>query len=109
VLDAAWEFVKFMTSPEGSLYLSTHSGYVPIYKDALEWPELQAHLEEYPLQRVPAEALQYSYAIPVFPALGTSDGALRRAIEAVELGASTPQEALDEAKTVVDQNIAEQP
>ena len=109
VLDAAWEFVKFMTSPESSLHLSTHSGYVPIYKDALEWPELQAYLEDHPLQRGPIESLQYSYAIPIFPALGTSDGALRRAVEAVELGASTPQEALDEAKTVVDQNIAEQP
>ena len=109
VLDAAWEFVKFMTSPENSLYLSTHSGYVSIYKDALDWPELQAYLEEHPLQRVPIESLQYSYAIPIFSALGTSDGALRRAVEAVELGASTPQEALDEAKTVVDQNIAEQP
>jgi len=109
VLDAAWEFVKFMTSPESSLHLSTHSGYVPIYKDALEWPELQAYLEEHPLQRSSIEALQYSYAIPIFSALGTSDSSLRRAVEAVELGASTPQEALDEAKTVVDQNIAEQP
>jgi sn-glycerol 3-phosphate transport system substrate-binding protein len=108
VLDAAWEFVKFMISPEGSLHLSTHSGYVPIYKDALEWPEMQTYLEEHPLQRVAVESLQYSHAIPIFPALGTSDGALRRAIEAVELGASTPQEALDEAKTIVDQNIAEQ-
>ncbi|HHE73428.1 MAG TPA: ABC transporter substrate-binding protein [Chloroflexi bacterium] len=107
VLEAAWEFVKFMTSPESSLYLSTHSGYVPIYKDALEWPEMEAYLEEHPLQRVPIEALQYAYAIPVFPALGTSDGALRRAVEAVELEAATPQEALNEAKAVVDQNIAE--
>jgi len=109
VLDAAWEFVKFMTSPESSLYLSTHSGYVPIYKDALEWPEMQTYLEEHPLQRVPIEALQYSHAIPVFQALGTSDSALRQAVEKVELGAATPQQALDEAKTVVDKNIAEQP
>ncbi|RLC89298.1 MAG: hypothetical protein DRI79_07215 [Chloroflexi bacterium] len=108
ILDAAWEFVKFMTSPDGSLHLSTHSGYVPIYKDALEWPDLQVYLEEHPLQRVPIEALQYSYAIPVFPALGTSDGALRQAVEKVELGAATPQEALNEAKAVVDKNIAEQ-
>jgi sn-glycerol 3-phosphate transport system substrate-binding protein len=108
ILEATWEFVKFMTSPKSSLYFSTHSGYVSIYKDALEWPELQAYLEEHPLQRVPIESLQYSYAIPVFPALGTSDGALRRAVEAVELGAATPQEALDQAKAIVDQNIAEQ-
>lgn len=108
IMEAAWEFVKFMTSPKSSLYFSTHSGYVSTYKDALEWPEMQAYLEEHPLQRVPIESLQYSYAIPVFPALGTSDGALRRAVEAVELGAATPQEALDEAKAIVDQNIAEQ-
>jgi len=57
---------------------------------------------------VPIEELEYSYAIPVFSALGTSDGALRRAVESVELQAATPQEALDEAKKVVDKNIAEQ-
>ena len=108
ILDAAWEFVKFMSSPEGSLYFSTHTGYVPIYKDALDWPEMQAYLEEHPLQQAPIEALEYAYAIPVFSALGTSDGALRRAVESVELRAATPQEALDEAKKVVDKNIAEQ-
>ena len=108
VLDASWEFVKFMTSPESSLYFSTHSGYVPIYRDALEWPDMLAYLEDHPLQRVPIESLQYAYAIPIFSALGTSDGALRRAVESVELQAASAQEALDEAKTIVDKNIEEQ-
>jgi sn-glycerol 3-phosphate transport system substrate-binding protein len=108
ILDAAWEFVKFMTSEPGSLYLATHTGYVPIYKDALQWPELQAYLEANPLSRVPIEELQYSYAIPVFPSLGTSDSTLRQAIEAVELGANDPQAALDEAKAIVDQDIKDQ-
>jgi sn-glycerol 3-phosphate transport system substrate-binding protein len=105
ILDAAWEFVKFMTSPESSLYLATHTGYVPIYKGAFEWPEMKTFLEEHPVQRVPLEALQYAYAIPVFSALGTSDASLRRAVESVELQAATPQEALDEAKQVSDQNF----
>lgn len=108
ILDAAWEFVKFMTSPESYRYFSAHSGYVPIYKDALEWPEMQTYLKDHPLQQVPIESLRYSYAIPVFQALGTSDGALRRAVEAVELRANSPQKALEEAKSIVDQNIAEQ-
>jgi sn-glycerol 3-phosphate transport system substrate-binding protein len=108
ILDAAWEFVKFMTSEPSSLYLATHTGYVPIYKDALQWPELQAYLEANPLSRVPIEELQYSYAIPVFPSLGTSDSTLRQAIEAVELGANDPQSALDEAKAIVDQDIKDQ-
>jgi sn-glycerol 3-phosphate transport system substrate-binding protein len=108
ILDAAWEFVRFMISPESSLYLATHTGYVPIYKDALEWPEMQSYLQENPLRRVPIEELEYACAIPIFSALGTSDGALRRAVESVELRAATAQEALDEAKTVVDRNILEQ-
>jgi len=108
VLDVSWEFIKFMTSPESSLYLATHTGYVSIYKEALEWPEMQTYLEEYPLRRVPIEELEYAYAVPIFSALGTSDSSLRRAIESVELQAATPQEALDEAKIVVDKNIAEE-
>ena len=108
ILDAAWKFVEFMTSPDSSVYLSMHTGYVSTYKGALDWPELQAYLDEHPLQRVPVESLEYSYAIPVFPALGTSDGVLRRAVESVELQAAAPQEALDNAKVIVDKNIAEQ-
>jgi sn-glycerol 3-phosphate transport system substrate-binding protein len=107
IVEASWEFVKFMTSRESSFFLSTHTGYLPIYRDALEWPEMQAYLEARPEQRVAIQELDYAYAIPVFSALGTSDGALRRAVEAVELGAATAQEALNEAKTVVDKNIAE--
>lgn len=107
MLDAAWEFVKWMTSPQSSLYLSTRTGYVPIYQDALAWPELASYLEENPLRRVPIEALEYSYAIPIFVSLGTSDGQLRKAVESVELGAATAQEALNVAKAVVDADIAE--
>lgn len=108
IVDASWEFVKFMTSPESSLFLSTNTGYVSIYRDALEWPEMITYYETHPLRKVPMDELEYAYAIPVFPALGTSDGALRRAVESVELQVATPQEALDEAKQVVDANIAEQ-
>ncbi len=108
ILDAAWQFVKFLTSPESSLYLSTHTGYVSIYKDALEWPDLQAYLATHPLQQIPMEELEYAYAIPIFSALGTSDGALRRAIESVEFQVASPQEALDEAKIVADKKIAEE-
>lgn len=107
VLDAAWEFVKWMTSPQSSLHLSTSTGYVPIYKDALDWPELAGYLEDNPLSRVPIEALEYSYAIPVFVSLGTSDGQLRKAVESVELEAATAQDALNTAKTTVDADIAE--
>lgn len=105
---SSWEFVKFMVSPESSLYLTTHTGYIPIYADALEWPEIQALVAENPVRKAALDSLPYAVSIPVFSALGNSDLALRNAVEKVELGAATPQQALDDAKASVDHAIQTQ-
>lgn len=107
IKQAAWTFIEFLTNEESSLYFSTHTGYLPIYKSALDWPELQAYLEDHPQQAIPIMQLDYAYSIPEFSALGSSDAQLRVAVEAIELATSTPQEALDHAKTVVDNVIAD--
>ncbi len=105
---ASWEFVKFMTSEQSSIYLTTHSGYIPIYKDASNWPEIQKLLAESPLRQAAIDSLPYAVSIPVFSALGNSDLALRTAVEKVELGAISPKQALDEAKASVDHAIETQ-
>lgn len=105
---ASWEFVKFMTSEQSSIYLTTHSGYIPIYKDASNWPEIQKLLAENPLRQAAIDSLSYAVSIPVFSALGNSDLALRTAVEKVELGAISPKQALDEAKASVDHAIETQ-
>ncbi len=108
ILDASWQFVQFMSSRDSSLYLSTHTGYLPIYEDAAEWPEMQTFLTENPNRQAAIDSLQYAVVIPIFQALGTSDASLRQAIEQVELNAATPQEALDEAKANTENFIAQQ-
>ncbi|MBN1538320.1 MAG: ABC transporter substrate-binding protein [Anaerolineales bacterium] len=108
IQNAAWTFVKFMTSKESSIYLSTHTGYLPIYTDAAEWPEFVSYIQEHPNRGAPIEGLNNAVAIPEFPALGTSDSSLRRAVASVELNSATPQEALAEAKRAVDATIKEQ-
>ena len=105
---ASWEFVKFMVSRESSLYLTTHTGYIPIYADALEWPEIQSLIEENPVRKAAIDSLPYAVSIPVFSALGNSDLALRNAIQQVELNAALPQQALDDAKSSVDHAIQTQ-
>lgn len=107
LVSAAWKFVKFMTSKESMVYLSTQTGYLPIYSGALEWEEMTGFLAENPDQKVAIEQLQYAVSIPVFSALGTSDTELRKAIEEVELGANTPIDALEKAKAMVDQSIVQ--
>lgn len=105
---ASWEFVKFMISEQSSIYLTTRSGYIPIYQDASSWPEIQALVAESTLRQAAIDSLAYAVSIPVFSALGNSDLALRKAVEQVELGTTTPQKALDDAKTSVDHAIETQ-
>jgi sn-glycerol 3-phosphate transport system substrate-binding protein len=108
LLSASWEFVKFMISPESSLYLTTQTGYIPIYADALDWPEIQTLVAENPTRKAAIDSLPYAVSIPVFSALGNSDLAVRVAIQKVELGAATAQQALDDAKASVDNAIKTQ-
>jgi ABC-type glycerol-3-phosphate transport system substrate-binding protein len=97
-----------MASAENSVFLSTHTGYIPVYADAFNWPEIQTLITENPMRKAAIDSLPYAVSIPVFSALGNSDLALRNAIEKVELGAATPQEALDAAKASVDSAIQTQ-
>ncbi|MEA4909693.1 MAG: ABC transporter substrate-binding protein [Anaerolineaceae bacterium] len=107
-VQASWEFVKFMTSRDSAAYLATHTGYLPVYADAFSWPEIQQSIQDEPQRAAAIQALEHVVAIPVFPALGNSDLALRMAIQEVELGHSTPQASLEKAKASVDKSIAEQ-
>jgi ABC-type glycerol-3-phosphate transport system substrate-binding protein len=108
LVNASWEFVKFMVSKESCIYLTSNTGYIPIYQAALDWPEIQALVASNPLLEASIDSLSFAVAIPVFSALGNSDLALRNAIEQVELGVATPQQALDEAKASVDHAIQTQ-
>lgn len=108
IRSASWEFVKFMTSKESSLYLTQNTGYLPIYQDAFDWPEVQQLIKDEPTRQAAIQSLDYAYAIPVFSALGNSDLALRQAIEKVELGAAQPADALNLAVESVNKAIKEQ-
>lgn len=107
ISNAAWDFAKYMISQSSSIYLTTQTGYLPIYADAFNWPEIQALITQTPQRKASIESLPFAVAIPVFAALGNSDLALRNAIQKVELGADTPQQALNDAKTSVDASIIE--
>ena len=108
LVDASWEFIKFMVSKDSSIFLTSQTGYIPIYTDALDWAEVTSLVADNPLRQAAFDSLPNTVSIPVFSALGSSDLALQKAVEQVELGAATPQEALDEAKTSIDHAIETQ-
>lgn len=94
---ATWRFLKWLISPENSAKFSAATGYVPIHKQAAESPEIKQLFADEPAYIAGFEQLGVASQYPHFWEMGTLDNYLADAIEQVELGEKTPQEALDEA------------
>ena len=105
-IEAAWKFLKHLTSPESTAYWHVNTGYFPIDRRAMELDEVKALHEEFPHFRTAIDQLEASQVTPatqgavigVFP---EARQAVEVAIEQVVLGLATPQEALDEAAAEV--------
>lgn len=63
--DAAWEFIKWMTAKEQTIYASEYTGYLPSRLSAVDSEEMQALYEEKPQFKVAVDQLQYGHARPM--------------------------------------------
>lgn len=105
--EAAWEFLKFMTTTESTIFQHRHVGYLPTRLSALETDELQAHFERYPQYKVAFEQLAYAQPRPMENAYPEITMLIRNAIEKAILDPDvTPQEAMDEAAAKADKLLA---
>ncbi len=89
---AAWEFIKFMTSKEQAISYSMKTGYLPIRVSAKNSPELQAYYDQHPNFKVALEQLQYAKEVPPVAEIKRIETEINKAME----------------KTVVDNLSAEQ-
>ncbi|WP_209120992.1 ABC transporter substrate-binding protein [Alkalihalobacillus sp. BA299] len=95
--DAAWEFIKWMTDKDQTIYASTYTGYLPNRLSAIEDPRMQELYAEYPQYKVAVDQLQYGNARPMeiaYPEIGKE---IQNAIAKSILENLSPQEAMDEA------------
>ena len=105
--EAAWEFIKFMTTMESTIYQHKHVGYLPTRLSALETDELKAHFAEYPQYKVAVDQLVYARPRPMENAYPEIMMLIRNAIEKAILDPEvTPQEAMDEAAAKADKLLA---
>ncbi|RMF91248.1 MAG: ABC transporter substrate-binding protein [Nitrospinota bacterium] len=101
-IDAAWEFVKWMSMPEQQVTWHKGTGYFPIRKSAMKLLEEEGWYTKFPNYRVAFDQLLQTKTslatqgalIGVFPQLRE---AVQSAIEKVIEGKATPEEALKEA------------
>ena len=107
---AAWEFVKFLETPENQAYWHTHTGYFPVDKKALNDPADQTWMQQYPQFKT---AIDQLHATRLDKATqGCLLGVMPQARQAAEVGIenailkkSAPQKAMDDAAASIQPQI----
>lgn len=105
--DAAWEFVKWMTSPETNLRWSMQTGYLPLRHSVIESGEYQAYLKEESRAQTILEQMPDAVVRPNIPAYAPSSREVGLAIEDVLFNNANPQTALDTAAAKVNELLQE--
>ncbi|NHN34098.1 ABC transporter substrate-binding protein [Paenibacillus agricola] len=62
--EATWEFIKFMTTKENTIYQHKYVGYLPNRLSALQSEELQTYYKEFPQYKVASDQLKYAVPRP---------------------------------------------
>lgn len=99
--EAAWRFLKFLTSVPNQIAFTSATGYVPISPEAAESTAIQELMTAEPAYAAGFEQLAVASQYPHFFAMGTLDNLLAEAIELVELGRKTPTQALQDVETEI--------
>ena len=99
---AAWEFIKFWTSPKGQADWQAATGYYPVVKKAYDEAASKDWASKYPqfltavdqIRTAPQNTVTAGAVLGVFP---EGRRRIQKAIEELLLGRSTSKEALDSA------------
>ena len=92
--DAAWEFLRFVMTPDSNSVMFTVTGYMPILNSTPDHPDAAAHLAERSEYRVAINQLDVAFARARPPAM-PEIRALEPAVwEAIVLEQATAEEAL---------------
>jgi sn-glycerol 3-phosphate transport system substrate-binding protein len=96
--DAAWEFVKYTSTPENTTWWSQNTGYMPVRKSAVSSPEMLAFYEERPTFKTAVDQLPKTK--PQDPAriyVPNGDQTIRGALELMTVDAADTQSSFDDA------------
>lgn len=96
--EATWEFIKFMTSQENTIYQHKYVGYLPNRLSALNSEELQNYYKEFPQYKVASDQLKYAVMRPNANSYSEISKIMQDAITKAILEKDVkPQDAMNEA------------
>jgi multiple sugar transport system substrate-binding protein len=101
-VNASWDFIKWLVSPEVHMQFALDTGDLPIRQSETELPEYQEFLKKYPANKVFVENLNnVKHVRPNIANYNEVSVAVGKMVQAVLLGQAEPQAALDSARDQV--------
>ncbi len=91
---ATYELIKFLMDKDRATNFSLKTGYMPIYRSALEMADTQKTMGENPMYQVAFNQLGSSTAYWHFDDMGTMDFMIYEALEKIEKGDQKPADAM---------------
>ena len=108
--EAAMELIAFLTNTDNTVRFSQATGYMPVQKDAIDHPDMQAYLDENPNARTALEQLEVTapqdYARVFLPGGGARIGA---GLDRITIGGEDVETVFEdlqkESETVYERDI----
>lgn len=98
-IDAAWEFMKFLLTPEQDALNHVNTGYVPSTKSAADMDIVKELWEKEPYKQVGFNQLEYAQDAPFSEVGGEWGAALKSVISAlIQENTITPEQAVEQLK-----------
>jgi len=104
--EAAFKFIRWITTPERAAQWCVDTGYVAVRPDAFETPALKQYVADFPAAAVARDQLQYAVA-----ELSTHENqrvtkALNDGLQAALTGSKPPEQAMKEAQAEADRILS---
>ena len=102
--EAAWEFVKFISSPEQAVTMMESTGMYLVLKDLTDYPDVAAYLSQDPFMLAGAQEMNYIRLPVAHPKHQEIYAALANELSAcLVVGQKTPEQALADAETKINE------
>ena len=96
-IEAAWEYIAYLTSAEQNASFALATGYLPIRESELSMPEIAHAIANNEMYSIAFKQLDYTFAYTHFEQMGTMDSLMRSMLNKLEKDRGTSQELLDKA------------
>jgi sn-glycerol 3-phosphate transport system substrate-binding protein len=105
--DAAWEFVKWMSATEQTVYASSKTGYMPSRESAIDSSTMKGLYAAMPQFKVAIDQMQYAEGRPMNPGYTEGGTIINNALDAIWAAGQPMESVLAETQKRVDKLLRE--